>query len=65
MATWGDGQAVTILILEGDAYMARETSIALSGVTRAAVSHFVEESKRLPRAVWLRNVRDWVRQRDQ
>ena len=55
-----DGQALTILKLEGGAYYAHIESIALPGVTGQDLSQLLEAGKAMPRTAWLRRVRTWA-----
>lgn len=56
------GQACMIFRLAGVEYVACDTSQVLSGLTRAILSHFLEQSKVLKRTAWLRLLRAWIRQ---
>ena len=55
-----DGQALTILKLEGGAYSTRTESMALPGVTGQDLSQWLEAGKATPRTAWLRRVRTWA-----
>jgi Uma2 family endonuclease len=57
-----DGHAVTLVILQDGAYVAREESIAFPRLTREVLSRFMAESKQQERTAWLRSVRAWVHQ---
>lgn len=57
-----DGKRLAIFVLEGEEYTEREESAALRGVTGAGVSRLLEEGRSVERLVWLRRVREWVRQ---
>jgi Uma2 family endonuclease len=58
-----DGQALTILRLEGSEYWEQKESTALPGVSGPDIARFIEESQKLTRPVWLRRVREWAQQR--
>jgi Uma2 family endonuclease len=55
-----NGQALTLLKLEGDTYHAQAESTALSGVGEQSLSQFLEEGKAMKRTEWLRRVRAWA-----
>jgi Uma2 family endonuclease len=57
-----DGERMTILVLEGSDYAETTESIALSPVTSAVLSDFVEKSKSMKRTTWLEEVREWSRE---
>lgn len=52
---------LVILKLAGDGYVESDESLALAGVTSAAIFSFVEDSKSLKRPAWLKKVREWAR----
>jgi len=52
-----NGKRVATLKLEGPDYIEREESEALSGLSGAIVSRFLEEAITLPRPEWLRQLR--------
>ena len=57
-----DGAHVQIFKLEEGQYVTAEESQALAGVTADVLSQFVATNKQLRRTVWLRRVRQWVRE---
>ncbi|MEW6211336.1 MAG: Uma2 family endonuclease [Acidobacteriota bacterium] len=56
-----DGNRVSILHLENDAYRERDESPVLPRVTAALLTEFLEDSKTMKRTVWLRKLRAWAR----
>ena len=56
-----DGQAVTILRLEGGGYAEAEESAALPRVTGGDLSRFIREGESKGRREWLSGVRVWAR----
>jgi Uma2 family endonuclease len=60
-----DGKKVTIFRLEGEYYAEASESSTLPIVSSEVLSSFVEDSKVLGRATWLRRVREWVRKRSE
>ncbi len=56
------GERVSIATLEGDQYVERLESLALSKVTSHILSEFVATHTRMKRPAWLRRVREWARQ---
>lgn len=57
-----DGKKLDILKLEDDGYVAVTESAALSSLTSAVVSGLIERSKSPRRTVWLREVRQKIRE---
>ncbi|HXG18627.1 MAG TPA: Uma2 family endonuclease, partial [Methylomirabilota bacterium] len=57
-----DGARVSILNLTGATYIERTNSLALPKVTSEALTRFIHEGAQLKRPVWLRRVREWIRQ---
>ena len=57
-----DGETLSVLKREGQTYTPAEASGVLPGVPRAQLSLFIPNSESLKRTVWLRQVREWVRQ---
>ena len=55
-----NGQALTILKLEGGTYHAQAESTALPGVEGQLLGQFLEEGKAMKRTEWLRRVRAWA-----
>ena len=64
-----DGTQISILKLDNGGYGEQGESEALSGLTSAMFSQFLEDSQRVKRAEWLRAVqawaRDWVTQKSE
>lgn len=58
-----DGQAVKIFQLVGGEYQERDLSIALPLLSGDELSALIEASKSKKRLDWLREVREWARQR--
>jgi Uma2 family endonuclease len=56
-----EGGWLAILILEGGAYEEREESLGLPGVTTAALSDLLRESREMDPPDWILHVRDWAR----
>jgi Uma2 family endonuclease len=56
-----DGNQVTIHLLRGEAYFQQKRSRALPRLTSDAVTDFLNESRTLDQAIWLRKIRKWVR----
>lgn len=57
-----EGQTLSVLKREGQTYTLVEASEVLPGVPSAQLSDFIHDSESLKRTVWLRQVREWVRQ---
>jgi Uma2 family endonuclease len=53
-----DGNQVLIMTLEGSAYLGREESACLPGLTRALLVRLIEGGRSMPRPDWLRQVRE-------
>ena len=58
-----DGERIRILVLEGDGYAERTASLALPFLTGDIVTRFAREGTTLGRRAWMRNVREWARNR--
>ena len=58
-----DGTRLQVFTLAEDEYVERIESVALPTVTGAVLSNFVEEGKQMQRTAWLRQVREWARNR--
>jgi len=58
-----DGESVSIFELRDDQYVQILESIALPPLTSDILSSFARESLTLSRSAWLRNVREWARER--
>ena len=56
-----DGERVTIHLLRGEAYFQQERSRALPLLPSEAITNFLNESRTLDHALWLRRVRKWAR----
>ena len=59
---WEDERAA-IYVLDGDTYTQTDASVVLPGVTAEIITRFAQENRALTRSAWLRNVREWVRQK--
>jgi Uma2 family endonuclease len=57
-----DGQTLSVLKREDQAYTLVEASVVLPGIPSAQLLCFIHDSESLKRTVWLRQVREWVRQ---
>jgi Uma2 family endonuclease len=57
-----DGERVTILTLEHDAYRASVASVALPPLTSDVLTRFLADSRSLRMIAWIRSVRAWARQ---
>lgn len=57
-----DGKRVAILALAGESYGEVTRSSALPALTGADLARFIEESRAMRRAAWLRHVRAWARE---
>ncbi|MCA1850391.1 MAG: Uma2 family endonuclease, partial [Acidobacteria bacterium] len=58
-----DGRAAEIFELVGDEYRRREASVAFPFLTAEALAGFIDDSKTMKRADWLRKLRAWARER--
>ncbi len=58
-----DGQRLTILKLSGDSYVEAANSTALARLTSVVLTDFVDKSKSMRHTAWLKEVREWVRER--
>jgi hypothetical protein len=56
-----EGSRLTIFELVDSDYTRREQSLAFPRLTAEDISGHLEESERLDRLVWLRNLRNWIR----
>jgi Uma2 family endonuclease len=56
------GARVSIFGLETGEYVERVESMALPKVTSAILTEFVQQGTQLKRTIWLRRVREWIRQ---
>lgn len=56
-----DGERVTIFVLRGGEYAEGVESEVLPPLSGPVLSRFVEESKTLGSAAWMRQVREWAR----
>ena len=52
---------VSVLRLAGDSYRVHLASVVLPPLTGDVLTHFLAESRTLPRIAWLRALRAWVR----
>jgi Uma2 family endonuclease len=59
-----DGERITILVLEDSGYMEKVESFVLPPVTGRVLTDLVEKSKSMKRTIWLKSVREWVRESD-
>ena len=57
-----DGQTLSVLKREDQTYTPIEASEVLPGVPSPQLSRFISDSESLKQTVWLRQVREWVRQ---
>jgi Uma2 family endonuclease len=55
-----DGERVSILVLRGDRYVEIAESAVLPPLSSSVLSRFVEESRTLGSAAWMRRVREWT-----
>ena len=55
-----DGERMTILVLEGPEYVAKNESTVLSPVRSSVLTDLVEKSKSMKRSIWLKTVREWA-----
>ncbi len=60
-----DGKRLIMLALKGDEYIECERSFAFPYLAASVISAFIEESKSLKRAAWLRSIREWARSNKQ
>lgn len=60
-----DGKRLIMLALNGDAYIECEQSRAFPYLPASVISTFIEESKSLKRAAWLRSIREWAQRNRQ
>ena len=60
-----DGKRLIMLALKGDQYIECERSVAFPYLAASVISTFIEESKSLKRAAWLRSIREWARSHKQ
>jgi len=56
-----ESERLVILNLEGDSYVESGESLALAGVTSAAIFGFIKDTDSLRRPAWLKKVRAWAR----
>ncbi len=56
-----DGRELEIFELAGAEYQRREASVAFPFLTGATLTSFIEDSKTMKRAEWLRKLRAWAR----
>jgi len=52
---------MTILVLEDSDYAATQ-SVVLGLITESALTRFFEKGKSMKRTIWLKSVREWVRE---
>jgi len=52
---------MTILVLEDSDYAATQ-SVVLGLITESALTSFFEKGKSMKRTIWLKSVREWVRE---
>ena len=57
-----DGTNFILYRLRGNKYTKAKESILLPGASGKVIVHFIEESQKLTRPVWLRQVRQWAKQ---
>ena len=57
-----DGERMTILVLEESDYAPTTQSLVLGLVTESALTSFFEKGKSMKRTIWLKSVREWVRE---
>ena len=57
-----DGERMTILVLEDSDYAPTTQSLVLGLVTESALTGFFEKGKSMKRTIWLKSVREWVRE---
>lgn len=57
-----DGQTLSVLKREDQTYALVEASEGLPGIPSQQILRFIHDSESLKRTVWLRQVREWVRQ---
>ena len=57
-----DGERLEILLLEGGEYVGSSESRALPGLTAAALSDLLAQSRGLEWKAWLLHVREWARE---
>ena len=60
-----DGKRLIMLALKGNEYLECERSFAFPYLAASVISTFIEESKSLKRAAWLRSIREWARSNKQ
>jgi hypothetical protein len=53
---------MTILVLEDSDYAPTTQSLVLGLVTESALTGFFEKGKSMKRTIWLKSVREWVRE---
>jgi Uma2 family endonuclease len=58
-----DGESMFILELEKDGYVERPRSAALPVLTSADLTRFVNDGLTMRRRAWMRQVREWARER--
>ena len=58
-----DGHTLSVFTLENGEYRERTQSAMLPGLPSRELSQLINDSHSLKRTVWLRRVREWVRQR--
>jgi Uma2 family endonuclease len=57
------GDEVKIFLFDGEDYFETEESVALPKVTGEILTGFLAESETMKRSAWLKNVRNWAREK--